>query len=121
MSRDEAVVEFTNRLTPAEDERLAMLLEELGESIQVIGKIQRHGYESFDPTKADPPTNRHMLEKELGDVFAIVELLVTAGDLDGGRIRGRVYPKLRKLARYEHHQSELIDSILNPEFGRVDR
>jgi hypothetical protein len=35
-----------NGLAPAETERLALLLEELGEAQQAIGKILRHGYES---------------------------------------------------------------------------
>jgi hypothetical protein len=37
-----------NQLTDAEAERLALLAEECGEVVQVIGKILRHGYESYD-------------------------------------------------------------------------
>ena len=33
-----------NELSPAEVERLAILAEEMGEAIQVIGKVLRHGY-----------------------------------------------------------------------------
>lgn len=46
-----------NALTPAEAERLFYLLEKLGEAQQAIGKILRHGYESYDPTVAAPPLN----------------------------------------------------------------
>lgn len=53
-----------NKLTPAETERLAILAEECGETIQVIGKILRHGYESFHP-KDYATTNRTLLENEL--------------------------------------------------------
>ena len=35
-----------NKLSAAEAERLALLLEELGEAQQAIGKILRHGYEN---------------------------------------------------------------------------
>lgn len=41
--------EHFNGLTPAEAERLAMLSEECGEVIQIIGKILRHGYDSYHP------------------------------------------------------------------------
>ena len=45
----EFAAEHFNRLSPAEDERLTVLAEECSEVIQAICKIQRHGYESFNP------------------------------------------------------------------------
>lgn len=63
-----------NKLTPAEAERLAMLAEECGEVIQVIGKILRHGYDSFHP--ADPSvTNRDLLGRELTDLLTVAASL----------------------------------------------
>jgi hypothetical protein len=53
-----------NRLTPAEAERLALLLEELGEAQQIIGKILRHGYESYHPD--DPETTNRTLLARVG-------------------------------------------------------
>ena len=47
-----------NQLTPAEAERLALLLEELGEAQQAIGKILRHGYASTHP--ANPGVVFHL-------------------------------------------------------------
>ena len=37
------MTEHFNGLTPAEDERLAMLAEECAEVIKIVSKIQRHG------------------------------------------------------------------------------
>jgi len=51
-----------NGLTPEQDERLALLLEELAEAIVAIGKIQRHGYDSYNPDVDDHPGNREQLE-----------------------------------------------------------
>ena len=52
-----------NGLTPAEAERLAMLAEECGEVIQMVGKILRHGYDSYHP--ADPnTTNKQLLGRD---------------------------------------------------------
>lgn len=59
-----------NQLTPAEAERLAMLAEECAEVIQVVGKILRHGYESYHPS--NPAfSNRDLLHQELTDLFAV--------------------------------------------------
>lgn len=42
--------EFTNNLTPAEAECLAILIEECAEVQQIACKILRHGYDSCNPT-----------------------------------------------------------------------
>lgn len=64
-----------NELTPAQAERLAILAEEMGEAIQVIGKVLRHGYESFNPDSLDPRTNRQLLLHELTDVEAAITMI----------------------------------------------
>ncbi len=90
-------------LSPAEHERLAVLAEEMGEAIQVIGKILRHGYESYHPL-AKSPTNREMLEKELGDVQIAVGMLVAAGDLKEKNIEKQMDLKCEKIAKHLHYQ-----------------
>lgn len=94
-----------NGLTPAQAERLAMLAEECGEVIQIIGKILRHGYDSWHP---DRPaiTNRMLLEKELTDLIAVHNEM---------SVRDRLYLPFssdvdqawEKKLRYSHHQEEL--------------
>lgn len=96
---------FTNGLSDAETERLALLSEELGEAVQMIGKILRHGYESVNPDVEDPDTNRELLERELGDVSYAAELMVQNSDIRKERIFQRVEVKARKVKRYLHHQS----------------
>lgn len=91
-----------NGLSPAEAERLALLLEEMGEAQQIIGKILRHGYDSCHPNGG--PENRRLLEKEVGDVFASLDMLVESKDLDGGQIDGHRRAKHLKVRRYLHHQ-----------------
>jgi len=68
------VTNHFNRLTEAEAERLAILIEECGEVTQAACKILRHGYESTNPKaitpiEEDPETNRSALERELGDLL----------------------------------------------------
>lgn len=98
-----------NQLTDAETERLSILLEELGEAQQAVGKILRHGYESFDPTimSGPAPSNRSNLEKELGDVSFIVELMCKRHDIDKPTIRARRLAKAIKIEEYLHHQGKL--------------
>jgi NTP pyrophosphatase (non-canonical NTP hydrolase) len=98
--------EFSNGLTPAELERLALLAEEMGEVQQVIGKIIRHGYESVKPTAtgaAALKTNRDNLELELADVRAVMKLMERASDIDHDRIKDYRKDKLRRIGKYLHH------------------
>ena len=95
-----------NGLSPAQAERLALLLEELGEAQQAIGKILRHGYESEHPLKSVAKRqgdNRSALMKELGDVFAAMDLLVGADDLDNDDIQDAREAKCNNVGKYLHH------------------
>lgn len=95
--------EHFNQLSPAEAERLALLLEELGEAQQAIGKILRHGYPSTSPFDATQTSNRDNLEKELGDVMAAVSIMTTAGDLTMENIETCAERKINKVGQWLHH------------------
>lgn len=90
-----------NGLTPAEAERLALLVEELGESAQAVGKVLRHGYESCHP--GGGTTNRKSLMNELGDVRHAVDRLCDAGDLDKQVIGVQAHLKGKRVQQYLHH------------------
>lgn len=90
-----------NQLTHAESERLALLLEELGEAQQAIGKILRHGYESRHPDGGI--TNRVSLERELGDVLAAIYLMARQ-DISASALLDHRQAKLLKVGKYLHHQ-----------------
>ena len=93
-----------NDLTPAEAERLAMLAEECGEVIRIVGKILRHGYASFHP--ADPNvSNRELLGRELTDLYAVAASLCR-DNVPEGSLHDQDRAWERKL-RYAHHQEEL--------------
>jgi hypothetical protein len=83
-------------LSSAEYERLAILMEEMGEAIQIIGKVLRHGYEGHHP---DTPltTNRALLELELGGVRAAIILMLHAGDLSDTKMEIHARHKYEKL------------------------
>lgn len=99
-------MEHYNKLTPAEDERLSCLLEEMGEAIQVIGKIQRHGYENYHPEDPDKTTNRTLLATEIGHVCAIIHLMTTNQDVSRMNIDTSISEKIIAIKRWMHHQQD---------------
>lgn len=109
---ERATTEFTNGLTDAEAERLAILAEELGEAMQAVGKILRHGYESYDPAREEEMgiegQNRRDLEKELGDLKHAIDRMISADDLDAVAMTRRAAEKAKKIAPYLHHQGRRV-------------
>ena len=101
---------FSNELSDAELERLAILAEEMGEAQQVIGKILRHGYSSINPLKDDDISNRERLERELGDVDYAMQMLCDAKDINHERIYQRTVEKAETIKRWLHHQRERQES-----------
>ena len=98
---------FANGLTAEENERLALLSEECAEVIQVIGKIQRHGFESRNPDNLTGQTNRQLLQKELGDVDAAITLMHKKSDLHASEIMGASRRKLQRLQKWLHMDANL--------------
>ncbi|HCO91067.1 MAG TPA: hypothetical protein DIT40_08855 [Alphaproteobacteria bacterium] len=96
-----------NNLTPAQAERLAMLAEECGEVIQAVGKILRHGYDSYHPEEAakfpeNRQTNRDALVRELTDLSAVIVMI----EQDAVIVSfDAVTTALRHKMRYTHCQS----------------
>jgi len=93
-----------NKLSPAEAERLYLLLEELGEAQQMIGKVLRHGYESHHPEDKNMVSNRVLLEKELGHVRHAMIRLCDEGDLSKEYIHACAKIKAETVKPYLHHQ-----------------
>lgn len=94
---------FSNKLSPAETERLALLAEECGEVVHIIGKILRHGYESYHPSGYD--TNRQLLTGETGDLYAALQMMADVGDLKMIEVLDAAQDKRERVKEYLHHQS----------------
>lgn len=90
------------RLTAAEIERLAMLSEECGEVIQAVGKVLRHGWESTSPYGGR--TNRAELEREIGNIRAVVGLMLDSRDVQLAAIQYWQRRKRGALTKWTHHQ-----------------
>ena len=104
--------EHFNGLTEAEAERIAILMEECGEVIQICGKILRHGYESFNPYNAEKITNRELLTKELGDVLFAYKQMADSSDIIENQVLGMADIKEFKIQQFLHHQSRRIEDTV---------
>lgn len=82
---------FSNGLTDAESEALAILAEECGEVVQRVGKILRHGKRKYDGSD-----NVERLESEIGDICAILDVLSAEGVISEDRVMAFQEQKLRR-------------------------
>lgn len=104
--------EFSNELNPAQVERLAILAEECGEVVQIVGKILRHGLNSYNPTVAPEKQkpNRALLEKELGDLLWAISKMDDACDINfeiprtNATLNMWLRRKEESASKYLHHQ-----------------
>lgn len=89
-----------NQLTPSEAERLALVIEECGEVIQVASKVLRHGYESGHPEGVT--TNRVDLSREVGDLNFSLTML-SNHDLVKNITSQAEEEKRANISKYLHH------------------
>lgn len=95
------------KLTPAteaEQELLTVLIEELAETIQSCSKISRFGWDSINPAIPNSLTNRHDLEKELGNVHNAVMMLINKGLISEEAIIKSAEEKALKIHQFLFHQ-----------------
>ena len=69
--------------------------EECAEVIQAISKISRFGIDNFKPGK--PKTNREHLEEELGDMLAMVDIMLEKGVVSLDKLNIAKAAKIEKL------------------------
>lgn len=102
------------RLTPAQVERLAILAEECGEVVQMVGKSLRHGLDSYHPEDPERTPNSTLLRRELVDVIAAKTMLEVAGDVKLQSAR-EIADALRRKQRYTHHRAGAVEDALQEE------
>lgn len=88
-----------NNLSPAEIERLALLIEDAGKVVAVAGKAIREGYR--------PPSmynNREELEEKLGNLGYAIHLMVANGDLCSEKMEESLDIREENISNYLHEQ-----------------
>ncbi len=99
-----------NNLSLSETERYGKLVEELGESLQALGKILSYGIYPTDCNNVSYD-NKADLERELGDVLTNIRMMVNAKDIDINIIREFAEKKSKTIHNYLNHQlSNILDS-----------
>jgi len=65
-----------------EQEILLIAQEECAEVTQAISKVFRFGYDSVKPDDSSKEDNRSRLQTEVGDLLAMIELMMEHGIID---------------------------------------
>lgn len=94
---------FSNDLSEAEIERIAILAEECGEVVQICMKVLRHGFSSHHPQQS-ARSNRFELTKELGHVLHAIEMLKQHKDVSSIFLDRSCKDKEETIKPYLHHQ-----------------
>jgi len=100
--KEETMMGSFNKLTPAETERLSILMEEMSEASQVIGKILRFGYQNYHPS-VSAKSNRTLLAEEIGHVRYIVGEMCQRGDISEFIMQASAEDKGKKINKYLRH------------------
>jgi NTP pyrophosphatase (non-canonical NTP hydrolase) len=79
-------------------EVMDILQEECAEVIQAVSKISRFGIDNYKPGK--PKTNREHLEEELGDLLAMIDILVHLKEVDALSLQLAKLRKIEKLKQW---------------------
>lgn len=93
----------------AELERISILGEECGEIVQAIGKVMRHGWTAtmdMGPELEMQFNNRSDLEREIGNLYAAVDMMAEAGDLDMAKISDASIEHREKLRDFTYYQKD---------------
>lgn len=83
-----------------EHEIMSILQEESAEIIQAVSKIFRFGYNSKHPDKDQ--TNREHLAEEIGDILAMIELLIKNEIVDWQAVESAKNKKFKKLQQWSN-------------------
>lgn len=81
-------------------EVMDILQEECAEVIQAVSKISRFGIDNFKPGK--PKTNREHLEEEVGDMLAMIDIMLEQGIVTQCNLDIAKSAKIEKLKKWSN-------------------
>lgn len=81
-------------------EVMDILQEECAEVIQAVSKISRFGIDNYKPGK--PKTNRQHLEEELGDMLAMIDIMLEQGVVSLDNLEVAKQAKKEKLKQWSN-------------------
>ena len=81
-------------------EVMDILQEECAEVIQAVSKISRFGIDNYKPGK--PKTNREHLEEEIGDMMAMIDIMLEQGIVRADQLEEAKQNKKYKLKKWSN-------------------
>jgi NTP pyrophosphatase (non-canonical NTP hydrolase) len=97
---------MVDKMKEQEREVMNILSEECAEVIQAISKCHRFGMDNVKPGK--PKTNREHLEEELGDLLAMVDILLDMGVVQSETLESAKIAKIVKLKKWSNIYKEAV-------------
>jgi len=94
-------------LNESNDEVMDILQEECAEVIQAVSKILRFGIDNAKLNTGQ--TNREHLEEELGDMLAMIDILMANNIISWGNLHIAKRAKIEKLKKWSKIQN--LDNI----------
>jgi len=91
-------------MDPKTKEILDITQEECAEVVVAVSKISRFGLDNYKPGK--PKTNREHLEEEVGDLLAMVDLMIEHKIIDSNSVDVARAAKKDKLKQWSSIYSE---------------
>lgn len=97
---------MVDKMKEQEREVMNILSEECAEVIQAISKCHRFGLDNYKPGK--PKTNREHLEEEIGDLLAMVDILLEMDVVDEIVLQQAKLAKIEKLKKWSNIYKEVV-------------
>ena len=94
-------------MNSSDKEVMDILQEECAEVIQAVSKISRFGIDNLKPGK--PKTNREHLEEELGDMLAMIDIMLANNVVNRANLETAKRAKIEKLKKWSNIQN--LDNI----------
>lgn len=108
-------------MTDQDQELLTILAEECGESVQAVCKALRHGLGNFHPDYPEKGSNASQIEREVGDILAIVDMLIATGAIRWRSIHHARFSKVAGLRDHTNHLSGETQSSAAMRLRRAHR
>ena len=87
-------------MNPENNEVMDILQEECAEVVQAVSKIRRFGIDNAKPGTAY--TNREHLEEEVGDMLAMIDILMANDIVSWGNLHKAKRAKIEKLKKWSN-------------------
>ncbi len=94
-------------MNPENNEVMDILQEECAEVIQAVSKVRRFGIDNAKP--GTEYNNREHLEEELGDMLAMIDILMANNIVSWGNLHKAKRAKIEKLKKWSSIQN--LDKI----------